>query len=38
MMDFCARCYRNVNSNSYPFSLDLGGVYLCREYREQMLK
>jgi hypothetical protein len=38
MVDYCARCSRNVNSNSDPSCYALGGVCLCKECREAMLR
>jgi hypothetical protein len=38
MVDYCARCSRNVNLNSDPYCYDLSGACLCKKCRDKVLK
>jgi hypothetical protein len=38
MVDYCARCSRNVNPNSDPYCYDLSGACLCKRCRDKVLK
>ena len=38
MVDYCARCSRNVNPNSDPYCYDLSGACLCKKCRDKVLK